>query len=106
VLPPFFVVACGCEIDRRDQVFLIDEGTDGGLPLGTDAATAGMSLDCSSTVAPCVENGVCRPACTCVLQRVGYLDPSGLIDSCALEPNAAAPSVRVKYRERATCPPY
>jgi hypothetical protein len=105
-LAPFFAVACGCSIAELDQVFLIDTGTDGGVLPGTDGGAASMTLDCEPTADACVNAGDCRAACECVLQRNGYLDPKGLIDSCALEPNAAAPSVHVKYRERAQCPPY
>jgi len=106
VVPLFLAAGCGCQIAEFDRVFLIDTGTDGGVPAGTAADAASMTLDCAPTADACVNAGNCRAACECVLQRIGYIDASQVLDSCALEPNAAAPSVRVKYRERAMCPPY
>lgn len=105
-LPLFLGAGCGCDIGQRDQVFLIDAGTDGGVPPGTTADAASMTLDCAPTADACVNAGDCRAACACVLERIGYVNASQLIASCTLEPNAAAPSVRVKYNERAMCPPY
>jgi hypothetical protein len=105
-LPLFLASGCGCQIGHLDRVFLIDSGTDGGVPSGTAGDAASMTLDCAPTASACVNAGDCRPACECVLQRIGFVDANKLIDSCALEPNAAAPSVRVKYREREMCPPY
>ena len=106
-VPLLLAAGCNCYIRQLDRIFLIDAGTDGGVPSGDAGAAASMTLDCAPTADACVAAGNCRAACECVLQRIGYGDHANkLIDSCALEPNAAAPSVRVKYREQEMCPPY
>ena len=96
---------CGpCEIVVYDQVFVIDGRTKGGVLPEAGADAGSMSLDCSPYLDACVRQGDCQPACECALTRANR-SFSNVIESCALEPDAPTPSVRVRSKDRERCPP-
>ena len=105
VIGALLPAGCGpCEIPVFDQVFLLDARTEAGVLPESGADAGGMSVDCSPYEDACVRDGNCQAACECVLMRAGR-DFSMVILSCELEPAAPAPSVRVRSKERAVCPP-
>jgi hypothetical protein len=104
---PLLPAACCPEDPVREQVFLLNPGTDGGL-LGVDAGQgldAGPAIDtsgvCDDLAADCGGGADCVPVCKCVLDRnrVGYVS----IQRCKLNPQPGAPAVYVRYTEPSVC---